>query len=158
MDAYILLLGKPWEYDREIMHDGYENISLLKKHGEKFKMLPLEEEEEVVGISEEIFNTSRKVLMCPTQDPLEEDEIKDSIDEVEYSPENDDVENMTRREIKEPQYESMFVEGVDIKQVTTMEIEINELVSTFTVFVILKVELLRQLFFFREIILIFTSK
>ena len=41
MDAYHMLLGRPWWYDRKVMHNGYLNILSFAKDGMKITLAPL---------------------------------------------------------------------------------------------------------------------
>lgn len=41
MDACHILLGRPWLYDRRVMHDGYKNTYSLTKDGKKITLKPI---------------------------------------------------------------------------------------------------------------------
>ena len=41
MDACHILLGRPWLFDRKVMHDGYHNTYTLHKDGHKITLTPL---------------------------------------------------------------------------------------------------------------------
>ena len=41
MDACHLLLGRPWLFDRKVMHDGYLNTYTFHKDGRKITLAPL---------------------------------------------------------------------------------------------------------------------
>ena len=41
MDATHLMLGRPWKYDRRIIHDGYLNTYMFKYHGKRITLLPM---------------------------------------------------------------------------------------------------------------------
>ena len=41
MDACHILLGRPWLYDRRVMHDGFKNTYTLQKNGRKITLVPL---------------------------------------------------------------------------------------------------------------------
>ena len=43
MDACHLLLGRPWQFDRETQHDGKKNSYSLVKDGKMFTLLPQEQ-------------------------------------------------------------------------------------------------------------------
>lgn len=43
MDACHLLLGRPWQYDRKVVHDGYKNTYTFEKDGEKITLDPEKE-------------------------------------------------------------------------------------------------------------------
>ena len=44
MDVCHILLGRPWKYDRKVVHDGRENSYSLEKDGKKHTLLPLKDE------------------------------------------------------------------------------------------------------------------
>jgi len=41
MDACHILLGRPWMYDRKVMHNGYLNTYFFTKDGKKITLNPL---------------------------------------------------------------------------------------------------------------------
>ena len=43
-----MLLGRPWQFDRHVMHDGRANTYTLIKDGVKHKLKPLQEMNEIV--------------------------------------------------------------------------------------------------------------
>ena len=43
MDACHILLGRPWQYDRQTMHDGKKNTNTLRKDNQQFTLLPIKE-------------------------------------------------------------------------------------------------------------------
>ncbi|XP_027368321.1 uncharacterized protein LOC113874283 [Abrus precatorius] len=45
MDACHLLLGRPWQYDRKIVYDGFKNTYSFVKDGVRIKLTPLGPEE-----------------------------------------------------------------------------------------------------------------
>ena len=45
MDACHILLGRPWQYDRNSKHDGRKNVYELEKDGFKHKLMPLQVED-----------------------------------------------------------------------------------------------------------------
>jgi hypothetical protein len=47
MDACHFLLGRPWKYDRKVMHDGGKNTYTFWKDGLKVILLPLKDEEKM---------------------------------------------------------------------------------------------------------------
>jgi len=49
MDVFHVLLGRPWKYDRNAIHDGRKNTYSLEKNGCKHMLLPIEDE----GVKEE---------------------------------------------------------------------------------------------------------
>ncbi|XP_038682662.1 uncharacterized protein LOC119983076 [Tripterygium wilfordii] len=44
MDACHLLLGRPWQYDRQAIHDGYKNTYTFEKGGMKIVLMPSKNE------------------------------------------------------------------------------------------------------------------
>ncbi|XP_059068990.1 uncharacterized protein LOC131859364 [Cryptomeria japonica] len=44
MDVCHILLGRPWQYDREAQHDGQKNVYVIKKGGVSFTLTPLKED------------------------------------------------------------------------------------------------------------------
>lgn len=51
MDLCHILLGKPWQYDRKVVHDGKTNYYKFVKDGIKHMLVPIKDEE-TVGTSE----------------------------------------------------------------------------------------------------------
>lgn len=43
MDTCHILLGRPWQYDRRAVHDGFKHTYTLWKDGEKFVLNPMKE-------------------------------------------------------------------------------------------------------------------
>ena len=43
MDACHILRGRPWQYDRQTMHDGKKNTYTLSKDNQQFTLLPMKE-------------------------------------------------------------------------------------------------------------------
>ena len=41
MEAGHLLLGRPWQYDREVIHDGFKNRCSFVKDGKSVTLVPL---------------------------------------------------------------------------------------------------------------------
>eukprot|EP00253_Pinus_taeda_P007111 PITA_07111 len=48
MDVCHILLGKPWQYDRKVTHDGVLNCYKFEKYGVKHTLVPIREEKEAV--------------------------------------------------------------------------------------------------------------
>ena len=48
MDICHMLLGRSWQFDRHVVHDGHANTYTLTKDGVKHKMKPLQEMNEMV--------------------------------------------------------------------------------------------------------------
>jgi hypothetical protein len=53
MDVCHLLLGRPWQYDRNVVHDGRKNTYTLEKNGRTHMLLPIEDKK----VKEEASNT-----------------------------------------------------------------------------------------------------
>ena len=51
MDICHMFLGRPWQFDRHVVHDGRENTYTLTKDRVKHKLKPLKEKKEKVYIS-----------------------------------------------------------------------------------------------------------
>ena len=47
MDVCHILLGRPWQYDRNAIHEGKRNVYKFQKDGLIQTLLPLQEEETV---------------------------------------------------------------------------------------------------------------
>jgi hypothetical protein len=45
MDVCHLLLGRPWKYDRNVVHDGKMNTYTLEKNGRTHMLLPIKDKE-----------------------------------------------------------------------------------------------------------------
>jgi hypothetical protein len=43
MDVCHVLLGRPWKFDRNVIHDGRKNTYTLEKNGRTHMLLPIEE-------------------------------------------------------------------------------------------------------------------
>ena len=41
MDVYYLLLGRPWQYDRKVIYDGFKNTYTFHKDGHKIILAPM---------------------------------------------------------------------------------------------------------------------
>jgi hypothetical protein len=53
MDVYHLLLGRPWQYDRNVIHDGRKNTYTLENNCRMHMLLEIEEKK----VKEETINT-----------------------------------------------------------------------------------------------------
>lgn len=47
MDVCHILLGKPWQYDRKVVHDGKKNCYKFAKDGIKHTLVPMKEEDTI---------------------------------------------------------------------------------------------------------------
>jgi hypothetical protein len=46
MDAFHILLGRPWKYDKNVVHHGKENTSMIQHEGKHHILNPFKDEEE----------------------------------------------------------------------------------------------------------------
>jgi hypothetical protein len=53
MDVCHILLGRPWQYDRNVVHDGRMNTYTLEKDGRIHKLLPIKDKE----VKSEVYST-----------------------------------------------------------------------------------------------------
>ena len=63
MDVYHLLLGRPWQFDRNIVHDGHGNTYSLKKDGVYHKLKPLIKEGEKVCSSARVCLVDGRIFL-----------------------------------------------------------------------------------------------
>jgi hypothetical protein len=70
MDVCHILLGRPWQYDRNVVHDGRMNTYTLEKDGRFHKLLPIKDKEVKPEVSSTILLMSGKELLTE----LEKDE------------------------------------------------------------------------------------
>eukprot|EP00253_Pinus_taeda_P004597 PITA_04597 len=52
MDVFHILLGRPWQYDRKVTHDGVLNCYKFEKDGVKHTLVPIREEKEAAEVNE----------------------------------------------------------------------------------------------------------
>jgi hypothetical protein len=72
MDVYHILLGRPWKYDRNVVHDGRNNTYTLEKNGRTKMLLPIEDKK----VKAEESNT---ILLMSGKELLEEDKKKEDM-------------------------------------------------------------------------------
>jgi hypothetical protein len=70
MDVCHILLGRPWQYDRNVVHDGGMNTYTLERDGRSHKLLPIKDKEVKPETSSTILLMSGKELLTE----LEKDE------------------------------------------------------------------------------------
>jgi hypothetical protein len=63
MDVCHLLLGRPWQYDRNMIHDGKKNTYTLEKNGRTHMLLPIKDREDKPEVSNTILLMSGKELL-----------------------------------------------------------------------------------------------
>lgn len=52
MDVCHILLGRPWQYDRKVTHDGVLNCYKFEKDGVRHTLVPIREEKEAAEVNE----------------------------------------------------------------------------------------------------------
>jgi hypothetical protein len=68
MDVFHILLGRPWNFDRKLIHDGRKNTYTLEKNGRTHMLLPIEDKEKkregsssiLLMIGKELLNEIKK--------------------------------------------------------------------------------------------------
>jgi hypothetical protein len=63
MDVCHVLLGIPWQYDRNVVHDGRMNTYTLEKDGRTHRLLPIKDKEVKSEVSNTILLMSGKELL-----------------------------------------------------------------------------------------------
>jgi hypothetical protein len=63
MDVCHILLGRPWKYDRNVVHDGRMNTYTLEKDGRMHKLLPIKDKEVKPEVNNTILLMSGKELL-----------------------------------------------------------------------------------------------
>jgi hypothetical protein len=63
MDVCHLLLGIPWQYDRNVIHDGRMNTYTLEKNGRTHMLLPIKDKEVKPEVSNTVLLMSGKELL-----------------------------------------------------------------------------------------------
>jgi hypothetical protein len=63
MDVCHVLLGRPWQYDRNVVHDGRMNTYTLEKDGRTHRLLPIKDKEVKPEVSNTILLMSGKELL-----------------------------------------------------------------------------------------------
>jgi hypothetical protein len=63
MDVCHILLGRLWQYDQKVIHDGRKNTYTLEKNGRTHMFLPLEDKEKKRESSSSILLMSGKELV-----------------------------------------------------------------------------------------------
>jgi hypothetical protein len=63
MDVCHLLLGRPWQYDRNVVHDGRMNTYTLEKDGSTHRLFPIKDKEVKPEVSNTILLMSGKELL-----------------------------------------------------------------------------------------------
>jgi hypothetical protein len=63
MDVCHLLLGRPWQYDRNVIHDGRMNTYTLEKNGRTHMLLLIKDKEVKPKVSNKVLLMSGKELL-----------------------------------------------------------------------------------------------
>eukprot|EP00253_Pinus_taeda_P002299 PITA_02299 len=63
MDVCHVLLGRPWQFDRKVIHDGRKNTYTLEKDGNKHTLLPLKDEADKGAPGNSVMLMSGKELL-----------------------------------------------------------------------------------------------
>ena len=63
MDVTHILLGRPWQFDRKVIHDGRKNTYTLEKNGRTQMLLPIEDKEKKREAISSILLISGKELL-----------------------------------------------------------------------------------------------
>ena len=63
MDVCHLLLGRPWQYDRNVIHDGRRNTYTLERNGRTHMLCPIEDKEVKPEVSNRVLLMSGKELL-----------------------------------------------------------------------------------------------
>jgi hypothetical protein len=63
VDVCHLLLGRPWQYDRNVIHDGRKNTYTLEKNGITHMLLPIKDKEVKPEVSNTVLLMSGKELL-----------------------------------------------------------------------------------------------
>jgi hypothetical protein len=63
MDVCHILLGRPWQFDRDVIHDRRKNTYTLEKNGRTHMLLPIEEKKAKEEVNTSILLMSGKELL-----------------------------------------------------------------------------------------------
>ena len=63
MDVCPMILGRPWQYDRKVVHDGWKNTYSLEKDGRRHTLLPSKDEVAQEGSESNILLMTGKELL-----------------------------------------------------------------------------------------------
>ena len=63
MDVCHLLLGRPWKYDRNVVHDGKMNTYTLEKNGRTHMLLPIKDKEVKPKVNNMVLLMTGKELL-----------------------------------------------------------------------------------------------
>eukprot|EP00253_Pinus_taeda_P002030 PITA_02030 len=68
MDVFHILLGRPWQYDRKVVHDGKTNCYKFVKDGIKHTLVPIKEEETTETSGMRVLLMGGKQFLKQTED------------------------------------------------------------------------------------------
>jgi len=63
IDVCHILLGRPWKFDRNAIHDGRINTYTLEKDGNKHTLLPLKAEADKEALGNSVTLMNEKILL-----------------------------------------------------------------------------------------------
>jgi hypothetical protein len=63
MDVCHIFLGRPWKFEKNVIHDGRKNTYTLEKSGRTHMLLPIEEKKVKEEADTSIILMSRKELL-----------------------------------------------------------------------------------------------
>jgi hypothetical protein len=63
MDVFHLFLGRPWQYDKNVVHDGRMNTYTLEKNGRTHMLLPIKDKEVKLEVRNTVLLMSGKELL-----------------------------------------------------------------------------------------------
>jgi hypothetical protein len=63
MDICHILLGRPWQYDKNVVHDGRKNTYTLEKNKRTHMLLPIKDKEVKIEVNNTILLMSGKELL-----------------------------------------------------------------------------------------------
>jgi hypothetical protein len=71
MDVCHILLGRPWQFDINVIHDGINNTYTLENNGRTHMLLPIEDREQKTKASSSILLMSGKELLKEVKEEKE---------------------------------------------------------------------------------------
>jgi hypothetical protein len=75
MDVFHLLLGRPWQYDRNVIHDGRMKTYTLEKNGRTPMLLPIKDKEVKLEVRNAVLLMSGKELLTEVKKKEEQEFI-----------------------------------------------------------------------------------
>lgn len=60
MDVFHMLLGKPWQYDKNAKHDGRKNTYVIEKDGVSYTLTPLKDEDKTPHVESNVMLVGEK--------------------------------------------------------------------------------------------------